>query len=616
MYSKMSHAQIPTNEVMNSNDGIEGAAVESTEKRANEHDDEGGATLSEPPTKKQKQQPKKKISPQVLKTRRRIQQCCKINDLATAMEIYDESVSNNVTIEAQSFYNLLNLCDGLSDRGVHIGTPRPYKTLPSTEPPPVVRTVTAETRQQHAFRIKQDMDQRKLALNETAYTALVRMLSKAKRVEEAEDLLLEGETVQQCKPRLRLYSSLLCAYCEMDEMKKALNVWKRLDEKELALTEREYAALMQCATTTGNARIMNRILSDLAEDVLVPSHDTTRVIAEWFSSPHATIADGHATEGTHSTTQSDYQLPVSDAPDMGPVQVQGTGWMATSACTVDAETGILTSGCLKGSSLHPVALSDDQWNEMKNMNETIVKNGMLENDKSMYQGGGKGKKRHPSKQQGGVERRQSNWKQFQDYLNQRQHFDIVIDGANVGYYKQNFANAPKHVDYRQIDLLLQKFRSENKTILLVMHERHFNPKLMPSWAVPIVESWNSVLYRTPSGMNDDWFWLHAALWSGRQTRVVTNDEMRDHYFQMLAPRSFLRWKERHQIHFHFEFKNGQREVELVYPERYSRRIQRVANNGLVVPLPKQGDEHRYLDGTHVANDDHPEEETYLCIRPK
>ena len=149
-----------------------------------------------------------------------------------------------------------------------------------------------------------------------------------------------------------------------------------------------------------------------------------------------------------------------------------------------------------------------------------------------------------------------------------------------------------------------------------MHERHFNPKLMPSWAVPIVDSWNSVLYRTPSGMNDDWFWLHAALWSGRQTRVVTNDEMRDHHFQMLAPRSFLRWKERHQIHFHFEYQNGQREVELTYPERYSRRIQRVANNGLVVPLPKRGDEHRYLDGTHVANDDHPEEETYLCIRPK
>ncbi len=31
--------------------------------------------------------------------------------------------------------------------------------------------------------------------------------------------------------------------------------------------------------------------------------------------------------------------------------------------------------------------------------------------------------------------------------------------------------------------------------------------------------------------------------------VVTNDEMRDHHFQMLSHRSFLRWKERHCVRF-------------------------------------------------------------------
>merc|ERR1711935_1225910 len=59
----------------------------------------------------------------------------------------------------------------------------------------------------------------------------------------------------------------------------------------------------------------------------------------------------------------------------------------------------------------------------------------------------------------------------------------------------------------------------------------------------------NVLYKTPPGMNDDWFWMHAAL--KYKTLVVTNDEMRDHHFQMLAPKFFLRWKERHQIHFDF-----------------------------------------------------------------
>jgi hypothetical protein len=66
-------------------------------------------------------------------------------------------------------------------------------------------------------------------------------------------------------------------------------------------------------------------------------------------------------------------LPSSDAPSMGPVQSNTTkGWIASSGCTVDTNTGILTSGCLEGECLRPVALSNQQWQDMKEMNETIV----------------------------------------------------------------------------------------------------------------------------------------------------------------------------------------------------------------------------------------------------
>ena len=595
------------------NDTSESPAKFAAEKR-NAAPHHNGA----PPKKKPKNVRTKDLSAEVLNVRRRIQQCCKANDLATAMEAYDEAILSTVRIEAQTFYNLLNLCDGLRDRGIHIGTPKLVKVDEKSNDPVTVRTVDAQTRQQHAFRIKKHMDEMKLPLNETAYTALVRLLSKATKVDEAEQLLSEAEAVSQCKERLRLYSALLCAYCEMGRMEPALQLWTRLANKNLVLTEKEYAALIQCAIMTGDVRIMERVLSDLAEDVLVPSRDTARLISDWFALPHATIQDDSNTDISDKDSPSpcSVELPHSDAPSMGPVQCKIPGWIASTGCKVDTDSGILTTGCLKGESLHPVALSDKNWDEMKEMNETIVMKGMLDDDKSAFQGGGKGPKRHPSKQKGGVEKRMRSWKHFQSYLEKRKRFDVVIDGANVGYYKQNFSNAPKHVDYRQIDALLQHFAAQEKSVLLVMHERHFFPRLLPTWAVSIVESWNNVLYRTPSGMNDDWFWLHAALWNGRETLVVTNDEMRDHHFQMLAPRSFLRWKERHQIHFSFEWNNGQRTVELTFPETYSRRIQRVAHRGLVVPLPKRGDEHRYLDGTHTADDDYPEEETYLCIRPR
>jgi len=200
------------------------------------------------------------------------------------------------------------------------------------------------------------------------------------------------------------------------------------------------------------------------------------------------------------------------------------------------------------------------------------------------------------------------------------HVDVVIDGANVGCFAKNFAGAPKHIDYLQIDWIVQHFSKVGKKVLLVLHERHFAMNQMPDKFRWLEQKWmkNRNLYKTPRGMNDDWFWLHVAY--THRSLVVSNDEMRDHHFQMLAPRTFLRWKERH--HAHFDFGNWivgddgsrQREVLLTLPEAYSRRLQRV-EDGLVIPLAKRGDSNRFIDGTHIANDDEPEEETYLCIRP-
>jgi proteinaceous RNase P len=64
-----------------------------------------------------------------------------------------------------------------------------------------------------------------------------------------------------------------------------------------------------------------------------------------------------------------------------------------------------------------------------------------------------------------------------------------------------------------------------------------------------IASWRQggELFTTPAGSNDDWYWLYAAVASGVDAFLVSNDEMRDHVFQMLpAPKLFQRWKERHQ----------------------------------------------------------------------
>ena len=46
----------------------------------------------------------------------------------------------------------------------------------------------------------------------------------------------------------------------------------------------------------------------------------------------------------------------------------------------------------------------------------------------------------------------------------------------------------------------------------------------------LLESWRrrGCLWVVPDSMPDDWLWLYATLLSGSHTRVLTNDEMRDH----------------------------------------------------------------------------------------
>lgn len=116
-------------------------------------------------------------------------------------------------------------------------------------------------------------------------------------------------------------------------------------------------------------------------------------------------------------------------------------------------------------------------------------------------------------------------------------YDIIVDGANVGYFKQNYQGAPQHVDYQQIDQLLQHLRSIGHSPLLILHCRHVSKYMIPNAECDaIVRRWrvDGCIYATPKGFNDDWFWLYAAVSTG--CKAVTNDEMRDHHFQLLSPK--------------------------------------------------------------------------------
>ncbi|KAL3915874.1 MAG: hypothetical protein SGILL_005440 [Bacillariaceae sp.] len=621
----------------------------------------------------------KHMDPRILAIRKRIQMACRHDDLRAGMEAYEEATNENIKLEASSFYQLLNLCDGLRRKvkAVHVGTPKQQrygkgredavnddssKTDPSAvsmddnnnvikkvgastdvkketdQAATILPEIDQDTRMEYAIKIRDRMKQENLPMNDNAYTAFIRLLSTRRRFEEAEKTLNEAESIQQCKTKMRLFSPLLIAYCEEGRMLDALGIWKRLrmQKPPLDLTELEYLAFMRCAILTGDTLVMNYAFTELAEYVLVPSKDTVAALIEWYESTQSqhteSVTNQAADRGAVSQLLEEISKtdPCERPLSMGPVVI-ADGWQVSSACPVDTKTGELQEGCLKGQKLQPVPVSERAFREMSNMNESIMFDGKLATDVGAYQGGGKGKKRNNFD----PKQRKDEWRRFVCFLERKEKetgsstpFDVVVDGANIGFYGMNYADAPPHVDYEQIDWVVRHLLEDRKQrVLLVMHSRHFSDRMLPPKFRPLVDSWREkgVLYKTPSGMNDDWFWMHAAL--KYKLLVVTNDEMRDHLFQMLSPRFFLRWRDRHRVGFSFgiwhrkargdgnPWGTKQREVILEYPDIYSRRIQRL-EDGLVIPLAKRGDENRYLDGSHFASEDEPEEETYLCIRPK
>lgn len=142
-------------------------------------------------------------------------------------------------------------------------------------------------------------------------------------------------------------------------------------------------------------------------------------------------------------------------------------------------------------------------------------------------------------------------RRFEAWLKETGPYDIIIDGANVGMHGQSFEGA--QFNFGQVRRLLEELRASRaedlKPPLLVLHERrvHFGPA-KSNVNRNIIADWKQrgELHVTPAGSNDDWYWLYAAVVE-KSSVLITNDELRDHIFQMLpSPKLFYRWKMRHQ----------------------------------------------------------------------
>eukprot|EP01134_Creolimax_fragrantissima_P005700 CFRG5700T1 len=170
------------------------------------------------------------------------------------------------------------------------------------------------------------------------------------------------------------------------------------------------------------------------------------------------------------------------------------------------------------------------------------------------------------------------WRAYIEWLDKNKlRFDTVIDGANVGFWKKNIAgHAPTRIDYNQLNRMVTYLESQGRKVLIVLHNRHLRPEKIGS-DENLGKQWQEreMLYTCETGHNDDWYWIYAAILFGQNAQAITNDEMRDHHFNLSEHRSFKRWAERHVTNFDF-LKNEKtllRDMIITPPTLYSYRIQ-------------------------------------------
>ncbi|GFZ20329.1 proteinaceous RNase P 2 [Actinidia rufa] len=169
---------------------------------------------------------------------------------------------------------------------------------------------------------------------------------------------------------------------------------------------------------------------------------------------------------------------------------------------------------------------------------------------------------------------QANFRDFQDWLDKHIEYEAIVDGANIGLYQQNFAE-------EQLDAVVKElYNRSNKWPLVVLHKKRIRTLLENLSNRELLEEWiaQGVVYATPYGSNDDWYWLYAAV--KLKCLLVTNDEMRDHIFELLGRSFFLKWKERHQVRYTFEKGN----LKLQMPPTYSVVIQESEKGTWHAPL--------------------------------
>jgi pentatricopeptide repeat protein len=194
--------------------------------------------------------------------------CVKDGDAAAALEVYAQMKAEaELTVPAYMYPMVLNVCcNHEQSASFQQGAFEVFQDM---------KQATAETTAKRGSR-------RGAGIDETVYSALIKLCSKAKDFAAAEGLITEMEAAGTA-PKLRTFAPLLEAFSDTGDLANCEALLATISRHAIPITEAEHVAMLSVCEKNGDADKFYAYLDQFIDDVAQPGEAAWAVLQRWFA---------------------------------------------------------------------------------------------------------------------------------------------------------------------------------------------------------------------------------------------------------------------------------------------------------------------------------------------
>ncbi|KAH9311301.1 hypothetical protein KI387_026336, partial [Taxus chinensis] len=391
-----------------------------------------------------------------------LETCSKHKDISEAISLYEKAMAQGIKLNLYHCNTLLYLCSSQA-----MGLLKPEESIKESD-----KTLVSNK----GFEIYQYMISSNIPPNEATLTAVARLAAANEDGDMAFEMV-KKMVGQNLFPKLRSYSPALLAFCKRREADKAYEVDEYMVSKGVKPEEEELCALLRLSIEVGRQEKVYSLMHRLRATVRQVSPFTCEVIEQWFTSKVGCQV------GEEKWEVGKIREAMMNDGGGG----HGLGWLGKGDWMVQ-KTSMSPLGVCQCCGKQLVS-SDIDSAETESFAESLAR---LACEREANQ----------------------NFKNFQEWLDLHGPFEYIVDGANIGLYQQNFSDGGFSVN--QLNSIVEEARQKSlmkKWPLIILHNKRtrggpaddpYNKQLFENWKK------SGALYTTPTGSNDDWYWLYAA----------------------------------------------------------------------------------------------------------